>query len=213
MLIVPFAVNLRRLAATFVVFLATAAGALGANQKIVVVGDSLSSGYGLGQAPSWVALLEERLAKEGYGYEVVNASISGDTSAGGLSRLPRLLETHEPALVIIELGGNDGLRGYPIASIRDNLSRMVELALDAGSRVLLVGMQLPPNYGPRYTRAFAEVFNEVAEQHGVPLVPFLLENVALRRELMQADGIHPTAEAQETLLETLWPHLVPLLEG
>lgn len=185
----------------------------GAGSTILVLGDSISAGYGIQREQGWVEQLGLRLDGEGSGWQVINASVSGETTGGGLARLPDALERHDPEVVIIELGGNDGLRGYPIASIRDNLSRMVELALDAGSRVLLVGMQLPPNYGPRYTRAFAEVFNEVAEQHGVPLVPFLLENVALRRELMQADGIHPTAEAQETLLETLWPHLVPLLEG
>lgn len=207
----PFAVNLRRLAATFVVFLATAAGALGANQKIVVVGDSLSSGYGLGQAPSWVALLEERLAKEGYGYEVVNASISGDTSAGGLSRLPRLLETHEPALVIIELGGNDGLRGQPVASLRSNLERMIVLAKESGARVVLAGIQIPPNYGQTYTRSLAQVYPELAAAHDVPLVGFLLDGVALNPALMQGDGLHPNAAGQKVIYENVWRTLEPLL--
>jgi acyl-CoA thioesterase-1 len=211
LLIVPLAVNLRRLAATFVVLLATAAGALGADQKIVVVGDSLSSGYGLGQAPSWVALLEERLAKEGYGYEVVNASISGDTSAGGLSRLPRLLETHDPALVILELGGNDGLRGQPVASLRGNLEQMIELAKASGARVLLAGIQIPPNYGQTYTRALAQVYPDLAAAHDVPLLEFLLDGVALNPALMQGDGLHPNAAGQKVIYENVWRILEPLL--
>lgn len=198
--------------AAFVVLLATAAGALGANQKIVVVGDSLSSGYGLGQAPSWVALLEERLAKEGYGYEVVNASISGDTSAGGLSRLPRLLETHDPALVIIELGGNDGLRGQPVASLRSNLERMIELSKESGARVLLAGIQIPPNYGQTYTRALAQVYPELATAHDVTLVEFLLDGVALNPTLMQGDGLHPNAAGQKVIYENVWRILEPLLQ-
>ncbi|HEX7034545.1 MAG TPA: arylesterase [Pseudomonadales bacterium] len=192
---------------------ATAAGPESAESTILVLGDSISAGYGIQRERSWVEQLGVRLDVEGSGWRVINASVSGETTAGGLARLPDALERHQPDVVIIELGGNDGLRGYPIASIRDNLSRMVALARDAGCRVLLVGMQIPPNYGPRYTRAFVEVFAEVAEEHDVPLVPFLLEDVALRPGLMQADGIHPTAEAQEMLLDTVWPHLAPLLEG
>jgi acyl-CoA thioesterase-1 len=142
---------------------------------------------------------------------VVDASVSGETTGGGLARLPDALDTHDPEVVIIELGGNDGLRGYPIDRIRDNLNRMVELAKHAGSRVLLVGMQIPPNYGPRYTRAFAGVFEEVSDRHDIALVPFMLEQVALVPELMQSDGIHPTADAQALLLDTVWPHLSPLL--
>jgi acyl-CoA thioesterase I len=184
-----------------------------AQATILVLGDSISAGYGIQRERGWVSQLSNRLDVEGRGWEVVNASTSGETTGGGLARLPTALNEHDPDVVIIELGGNDGLRGYPVASIRDNLSRMVGLARDAGSEVLLVGMQIPPNYGPRYTRTFAAVFEEVAEQHDVPLVPFLLEQVALRPELMQQDGIHPTADAQQILLDTLWPHLTPLLDG
>ena len=180
---------------------------------ILVLGDSISAGYGIQREQSWVSQLGSRVAGEGPGWQVVNASISGETTGGALARLPDALDEHDPDVVIIELGGNDGLRGYPVHSIRDNLDRMVGLARDAGSQVLLVGMQIPPNYGPRYTRAFAEVFQAVAAAHGVPLVPFLLEQVALRPELMQGDGIHPTAEAQELLLDAVWPHLAPLLDG
>ncbi|MFU8815274.1 MAG: arylesterase [Pseudomonadales bacterium] len=183
-----------------------------AGPTILVLGDSISAGYGIQREQTWVSLLEARLASDPEPWRVVNASISGETTGGGLARLPGALEAHDPDVVIIELGGNDALRGYPIENIRANLSSMVDLALDAGGQVLLVGMQIPPNYGPRYTRAFAEVFHEVAREHRVPLVPFLLEQVALLPELMQADGIHPKAIAQELLLDTVWPHLAPLLE-
>jgi acyl-CoA thioesterase-1 len=207
----PLAVKLRRLVATLVVLLAWAPCAFGAGEKIVVVGDSLSSGYGLGQAPSWVALLEERLSEEGYGYEVVNASISGDTSAGGLSRLPRLLETHDPEWVVIELGGNDGLRGQPVASLRSNLSRMIELAKASGAQVLLAGIQIPPNYGQAYTRALAQVYPDLASAHEVPLVEFLLDGVALEANLMQGDGLHPNAAGQKVIYENVWRTLETLL--
>lgn len=193
--------------------LGSAASALAsAGPTILVLGDSISAGYGIQREQSWVSLLEARVTGAAETWQVVNASASGETTGGGLARLPGALQAHDPEVVIIELGGNDGLRGYPIDRIRDNLSRMVDLALSAGGRVLLVGMQIPPNYGPRYTEAFAEVFHEVAREHDVPLVPFLLEQVALLPELMQSDGIHPKAAAQELLLDTVWPHLAPLLE-
>ncbi len=190
-----------------------AAGSAAAEATILVFGDSISAGYGIQREESWVSRLEGRLAAENAPWRVVNASVSGETTDGGLARLPAALDEHDPEVVILELGGNDGLRGYPTGSIRDNLSRMVELAREAGSRVLLVGMEIPPNYGPRYTRAFASVYRQVAESQGVALVPFLLEGVALSPELMQADGVHPTAGAQGRLLETVWPHLEPLLEA
>jgi len=182
-----------------------------AGATVLVLGDSISAAYGIQRELGWVSRLRERLAAGG-GRRVINASISGETTGGGLARLPDALAEHDPAVVIIELGGNDGLRGYPVARIRDNLNRMVELVQEAGAVPLLVGMQIPPNYGPRYTRAFAAVFAEVAEQQDVALVPFILERVALIPELMQSDGIHPTAEAQNALLDTVWPHLAPLLE-
>lgn len=189
-----------------------AALASGAGPTILVLGDSISAGYGIQREQTWVSLLEQRINAATGAWNVVNASISGETTGGGLARLPHELQTHDPEVVIIELGGNDGLRGYPIQSIRDNLSRMVELGRQAGGQVLLLGMQIPPNYGPRYARAFADVFLEVAREHDVPVVPFLLENVALLPELMQDDGIHPTAVAQEIMLDTVWPFLLPLLE-
>ena len=185
--------------------------ALGAGQTIVVVGDSLSSGYGIAAEQSWVAMLEDRLQAEGYGYKVVNASIAGDTSAGGLARLPRLLELHDPELVVIELGGNDGLRGQPVATLRANLTKMIELSRDSGADVLLAGMQIPPNYGPAYTRSLAAVYPELAEQFGATLIDFLLEDVALNRELMQPDGIHPNAAGQKVVFGNVWRVLSPLL--
>lgn len=176
-----------------------------------MVGDSLSSGYGIAAEQSWVTRLEDRLKSEGYGYRVVNASIAGDTSAGGLSRLPRLLEQHSPDLVVLELGGNDGLRGQPVSALRANLEKMIELSRAAGAHVVLAGIQIPPNYGPAYTRSLAEVYPELAQRLGVTLVDFLLADVALNRELMQPDGIHPNAAGQEIVFANVWRVLKPLL--
>jgi acyl-CoA thioesterase-1 len=183
----------------------------GAGQTIVVVGDSLSSGYGIAAEQSWVAMLEDRLRSEGYGYQVVNASIAGDTTAGGLARLPRLLDTHDPDLVVIELGGNDGLRGQPVATLRSNLARMIELSKESGADVVLAGIQIPPNYGPAYTQSLAAVYPELAERFDTPLIEFILEDVALNRELMQADGIHPNAAGQQIVFANVWRVLGPLL--
>ena len=185
--------------------------ARGAGQTIVVVGDSLSSGYGIATEQSWVAMLEDRLRSEGYGYRVVNASIAGDTSSGGLARLPRLLAAHDPTLVVIELGGNDGLRGQPVATLRDNLSKMIELSKASGADVLLAGIQMPPNYGQAYTQALAAVYPELAQRFDTALVAFILEDVALNRELMQADGIHPNAAGQKVVFANVWRVLGPLL--
>ena len=186
--------------------------AAASDRTVLVLGDSLSAGYGLKPAQGWVALLEKRLQTQGYEYRVVNASISGETSGGGLQRLPRALETHKPAVVILELGANDGLRGLPVAQTRDNLTKMVGGVKDGGAKVLLVGMRLPPNYGQRYTTDFMNMYREIATSSRVALVPFLLQSVALKPALMQADGLHPTADAQPALLDTLWPQLKPLLQ-
>ena len=175
------------------------------------MGDSISAGYGIQRDQGWVQLLADSLQQAEYPHRVVNGSISGETTAGGLARLPQALETHEPEVVVIELGGNDGLRGYPTDLVRENLKQMVELSLAREAKVLLVGMQIPPNYGPRYTAAFFGMYEDIAEETGVSLVPFFLEKVALTPGLMQSDGIHPTADAQPLLLETLWEHLKPLL--
>ena len=177
------------------------------------MGDSISAGYGIQREEGWVELLSKSLNQAEYPHVVVNGSISGETTGGGLARLPQALDTHEPEIVVIELGGNDGLRGYPTDLVRSNLREMVQLSLAQNAKVLLVGMQIPPNYGPRYTAAFFSMYEEVASETGVPLLPFFLEKVALEPGLMQSDGIHPTAEAQPLLLETLWDYLVPLLES
>ncbi|SFW31792.1 acyl-CoA thioesterase-1 [Pseudomonas sp. NFACC19-2] len=178
---------------------------------LLVVGDSISAAFGLDSRQGWVALLEKRLEEEGFEHSVVNASISGDTSAGGAARLSALLAEHKPELVIIELGGNDGLRGQPPAQLQQNLASMVEKSQQAGAKVLILGMRLPPNYGARYTTAFAEVFSKVAEESGSALVPFVLEGIGGVPSMMQPDGIHPTAEAQPVLLDNVWPTLKPLL--
>jgi acyl-CoA thioesterase-1 len=179
---------------------------------LLVLGDSLSAEHNLPRGSGWVALLEDRLRREpGQPPEVVNASISGETSAGALRRLPALLEAHDPSVVIVELGGNDGLRGLPPAQLRDNLARIIRLSEGAGARVLLLGMDLPPNYGGAYRRRFTAVYRDLAAAEEVALVPFLLEGVALAPGLMQADGVHPTAAAQPRLLETVWSGLRPLL--
>lgn len=185
--------------------------AFGAGRTIVVVGDSLSSGYGMAAEQSWVALLKERLKSEGYGYEVVNASIAGDTSAGGLARLQRLIAAHAPSLVVIELGGNDGLRGQPIDALRDNLAKMIEQSQHAGARVALAAVQIPPNYGPAYTRALAGVYPELAQRFDATLVDLSLADVALKPELMQGDGIHPNAAGQKIVFANVWRVLGPML--
>jgi acyl-CoA thioesterase I len=187
--------------------------AFAGEHTIVVLGDSLSSGYGLAGAPSWVQLLADRLAAQGYEYEVVNASIAGDTSAGGLARLPRLLATQAPGIVVIELGGNDGLRGQPVPNLEHNLAQMIELAQGAGARVILAGIQIPPNYGPAYTDALRAIYPELAAEYGVPLVPFLMEGVALDGSLMQPDRIHPNAAGQSHMLENVWAVLIGLIDG
>ncbi|MFQ5635534.1 MAG: arylesterase [Gammaproteobacteria bacterium] len=181
------------------------------HQAILIVGDSLSAGYGLEPDESWVALLRNRLMTEGYGHRVVNASISGDTTGGGLRRLPRALEVHRPVIVIIELGGNDGLRGTPVMIIRNNIARMIEMAQDAGARVVLAGMVMPPNYGEKYTNGFADLYIELAEDYDAGLVPFFMKGVALDPDKMQPDRIHPNAAGQPVLLDNLWPVLVDLL--
>lgn len=176
-------------------------------QNILLVGDSISAAFGLEIEQGWVTLLEQRLAEENYPHEVINASVSGDTTAGGLARLPALLEQVKPALVVIELGGNDGLRALPTANMQQNLSAMVALARNAGADVILLGMRIPPNYGPRYSDAFEKVFIEVADEHDAALVPFLLEGVGGVEGLMQGDGVHPTAAAQTILLDNAWPSI------
>jgi acyl-CoA thioesterase-1 len=196
------------LAALLVLALVSPAAAAG--RVIAVLGDSLTAGLGVAPDEAYPALLEARLRREGYDYRVVNAGVSGDTSAGGLRRIDWVLRLR-PDVVIVALGANDGLRGQPVAQLRDNLEAIVRKARGAGARVLLAGMRVPPNYGAQYTREFAAVFPEVARRTGVPLVPFLLEGVAAEVRLNQGDGIHPNADGQRRIAEHLWPHLRPLL--
>ena len=194
------------------VFLLAGVLPLSASEPVILVlGDSLSAAFGIDRKVGWVSLLQKRLDSLGGDWQVVNAGISGDTTAGGLSRLPRLLELHRPQLVVLELGSNDGLRGFGFDQIRSNLQRMISLSRDAGADVLLVGARLPPNYGAAYADSFHQLFLDVAEREQVALVPFLLEGVARDPSLMQADGYHPNAAAQPRLLENVWPQLEPLL--
>jgi len=195
----------------FVLLFALDAGAARA-PAILVVGDSLSAGYGIELRDGWVTLLQQRLTKQGYLHTVVNASISGDTTAGGRARLPDALKRHRPQIVILELGGNDGLRGLSLRETRANLGAMIKAAQTARAQVLLVGIHLPPNYGPDYAGKFHAIYHDLARIHNTALVPFLLDGVALTPGLMQPDGIHPRAAAQPRLLDNVWPSLEPLLK-
>jgi acyl-CoA thioesterase-1 len=178
---------------------------------ILVMGDSLSAAYGMNVREGWVSLLEQRLRRQGYPHTVVNASVSGETTAGGHTRLPPLLARHQPAVVILELGPNDGLRGLSLTQTRDNLAAMIEAAQGAGATVLLVGNHIPPNYGPDYTRKFHALFADLSKRYGTARVPFLLDGVALKPDWMQADGLHPRAVAQPKVLENVWAGLKPML--
>jgi acyl-CoA thioesterase I len=182
-------------------------------KSILVFGDSLSAAYGIAAKRGWVALLAERLQREHLDYSVVNASISGDTSAQGLSRLPQTLARHRPAIVVLELGSNDALRGLPVAEMEKNLERMIRQSRAAGAKVVLVGMRMPPNYGPEYTQAFAAAFARLAAKHKTALVPFLLGGMADNLDLFQSDRLHPVDAAQPILLDNVWKALRPLLKS
>lgn len=208
----PFRRGLRRLRMVLVCSVWLLAGAVqAAESRVLVLGDSLSAGYGIAASEGWVALLDARLQAERPGWRAVNASVSGETTAGGAARIDAELAAQTPRVVVIALGANDGLRGLPLEHARDNLLRMAGQAQAAGARVLLVGMRLPPNYGPDYTAAFEAMFRDVARTQGVALLPFLLEPIALDREAFQADNLHPVAAAQPALLAHVWPALAPLL--
>jgi acyl-CoA thioesterase-1 len=178
---------------------------------VLVYGDSLSAAYGMPERRGWVALLEERLKRERPDYSVVNASISGETTAGGLARIDKVLDRHRPAVVVLELGGNDGLRGLPVTEMKKNLSAMIQRSQKAGARVLLVGVRMPPNYGEDYIRAFERALAELAKSHRTALLPNLLEGFGEKLELFQADRIHPTEIAQPAVLKNVWTRLAPLL--
>ena len=181
-------------------------------RSIVILGDSLSAAYGMEVSEAWPELLQQRLNEHGHAYRVFNSSITGDTTQGGLARLPRLLEKHKPAIVILELGGNDGLRGLPIQVTRDNLGSMIEKSQSAGARVILAEMRIPPNYGRTYTEKFHSLYGELATRYEARLLPFLLQDIALQPGMMQSDGIHPTAAAQPLILDAVWQVLEPMLE-
>ena len=179
---------------------------------ILVFGDSISAAYGMSPEEGWVSLLDQQLLQNNHNYQVINASVSGETTGGGLIRLPKTLEIHQPDIVILELGGNDGLRGYPIDQIQENMQDMIDLSKQVDARVLLIGMVLPPNYGQRYTLAFETLFQNLAAENHVEFLPFLLEGVTTSESLIQRDGIHPKPEAQPMLLNDVWQHLEKMLE-
>jgi acyl-CoA thioesterase-1 len=182
------------------------------SRTLLVVGDSLSAAYGIPVQNGWVALLQQRLAAEEYPYTVVNASISGDTTANARARLPQALARHQPQIVVLELGGNDGLRGLSLAAMEDNLAAMIETATASGAQVLLIGVQLPPNYGPQYTGKFQAIYRDLAQRYDIALLPSLVDGVGTDSKLMQGDGIHPNRDAQPLMLARVWDRLQPLLE-
>ncbi len=190
--------------------------ALAKQTTILVMGDSLSAGHGIKVEEGWVTLLQQELTKKQHGYSVnarvINASVSGETTSGGLTRLPAVLNQHKPDIVIIELGGNDGLRGQQLKIMQNNLQAMISATQEGGAKIILAGMQIPTNYGPRYTKEFREIYSTLAEKNNTALIPFLLDGVATQRNLMQQDGIHPTAEAQPLILKNVLPVLIPLLK-
>nr|WP_314545813.1 arylesterase [uncultured Massilia sp.] len=198
-------------AALFVVAVAASANAYSAPKTVLVVGDSLSAEYGIARGSGWVALLEQKLKAEKIDARIVNASISGETTSGGRTRLPALLQQHKPNVVVFELGANDGLRGLPVASAQDNLRTMISLAQQNKAKVLLVGMRMPPNYGRAYTERFAAMYQSLATQAKVPLVPFMLDGVAQDTANFQADRMHPLASAHPIILNNIWPQLTPLI--
>jgi acyl-CoA thioesterase-1 len=197
---------------SFLLLLFSSANILAAGRSILIYGDSLSAGYGIATAQSWPALLGQRLQQSGSAWTVANASISGETTAGGRSRFDAALTQFKPAIVVIALGANDGLRGLPAKAMRDNLNAMIASAKTQQARVLLVGMRLPPNYGPDYTRDFEASFHDLAKQHKLPLLPFLLEPMAEDRNAFQTDNLHPLAAAQPKLLDHVWAVLKPMLD-
>lgn len=172
--------------------------------SLLVFGDSLSAAYGIEERQGWVELMRQRVENQGLPVQLHNASVSGETSSGGLARLPAALASHEPDIVLLELGGNDGLRGLPLKLLKQNLQRMIDLIRDSDAQVILAGMQIPPNYGPRYTLPFTELFGELAAENSIPFIPFLIDGIPQQPELMQSDGIHPRAEAQTMIVDNVW---------
>lgn len=193
-------------------FVAWSAPVFAANPKILIYGDSLSAAYGIPQQLGWAALLKQKLDQENLRFDVINASVSGETTSGGLTRLAHTLEQTKPQTIIIELGANDGLRGLPVKNMHDNLDAMIQLSKKSGAKVLLVGMRIPPNYGPKYTEEFSQTYIKLASQHKVSVVPFMLDNVAAKPDLIQQDGLHPNTQGQPIILNNIWPELQRLLK-
>ena len=197
---------------SFLGFVAYTVPVFAENSKILIYGDSLSAAYGIPQQQGWAALLQKKLHLEHYRYDVVNASISGETSSGGASRIAATLKQIKPKIVILELGANDGLRGLPIKEMTDNLSTIIQQSKKARAKILVVGMRIPPNYGPKYAEAFSRSYLQLSIKHKTALVPFMLENIAAKPHLIQDDGLHPNALGQPLVLENIWPKLQPLLK-
>lgn len=185
--------------------------AIKAQENILILGDSLSAGYGLKAEQNWVNILQQRLNQQYPDYKIINASISGDTTANGLNRLPAALKLSQPKIIIIELGANDGLRGLPLGYAKNNLEKIIKASQQKTSQILLLGIKIPPNYGKKYTQAFAEIFPQLAEQYELALVPFMLEGVSGNPKYIQTDGLHPNAQAQALILDNIWPYLQTLL--
>lgn len=196
----------------FLSFVAWPRASFAENAKIMVYGDSLSAAYGIPQQQGWAALLQKKLDSEHYQYDVVNASISGETTSGGVSRIQKSLSQIKPNIIILELGANDGLRGLSIKEMTNNLNIIIEQSKKYGTQVLLVGMKIPPNYGPQYTKLFNQTYVNLSQKHQTQLLPFMLENIAAKPNLIQEDGLHPNAIAQPLVLENIWPHLKQLLK-
>jgi acyl-CoA thioesterase-1 len=205
--------NKLRLALAALLLMVSAANAYSAPKTLLVVGDSLSAEYGLPRGTGWVALLDQKLKSQKVDTHIVNASISGETTSGGRTRLPSLLSKHKPDVVLIELGANDGLRGLPVPAAEANLRAMVDASRKAGARVLLVGMRMPPNYGRDYTEKFFAMYGALSKAEKVPLAPFMLDGLAEKRDMFQPDGLHPLAQGHPTILANIWPHLLPILKA
>lgn len=193
-------------------FVAWSVPAYAENPKIMIYGDSLSAAYGIPQQKGWASLLQQKLVSEHYQYDVVNASISGETTSGGVSRIRNALSQIKPNIIILELGANDGLRGLPIESMIANLNTIIQEGKKSGAKILLVGMKIPPNYGPQYTKLFSQSYLKLSQEHQIPLVPFMLENIAAKTNLIQDDGLHPNAIAQPLVLDNIWSQLKILLK-
>ncbi|MDO9366466.1 MAG: arylesterase [Methylotenera sp.] len=193
-------------------FVAWTSPANAENSKILIFGDSLSAAYGIPQQQGWAALLQKKLQLKNYRYDVINASVSGETTSGGASRIASTLKQVKPAIVILELGANDGLRGLPIKEMTENLSAIIQQSKKSGAKILLIGMKIPPNYGPQYTETFSQSYQQLSLEHKIPLVPFMLDNIAARPSLIQDDGLHPNALGQPLILEIIWPKLQRLLK-